>query len=101
TTKQMRMEKLVEGLTVSLQNFGQPVERQRGRDVPRLAAHLVGHAERVDDRLLDALHDRLIEWVASLVEQDLQRGGHLGGLARDAVGGGEGGQDLARAVRGE
>ena len=69
--------------------------------MPRLAAHLVAHAERVDDRLLRALDHRLVKWVAGLVEQDVERGGHLGGLARDAVGGGEGDDDLARAVRGE
>ena len=37
------------------------VERQRGREVVGLAAHVVGHAQRVDDRLLGALHHRLVE----------------------------------------
>src|SRR5450755_2054386 len=44
-----------ERLAVPPEDLGEAIERQRGRDVARGPAHLVGHAQRVHDRLLGAL----------------------------------------------
>src|SRR5262245_48361601 len=89
TTKQTLTSSRLRGRerrAVAAQDVGQAVERQRGRDVARGPAHLVGHAERVDDRLLGALDGRLVERVAGLVEQHLELGGHERRDARHDVG---------------
>src|SRR5450432_3038387 len=108
TTKQTRMGLTWasglgrrEGVPVAAQDLGELVEGQPGRDVLVLAAHLVAHAQRVDDGLLGALDGGLVQGIAGLVEQHLERRRHARGLARHDVGRREGHDDLARAVRRE